>query len=372
MKKILILDLWYNVKGGANKNALYKEIQKFFEIQIISVEVPAFYKFRSYFSNINFNFSIWKEKKNRYEETVQKRPFHFKMLTEQFSKKIKNIDFDAILQIGSLFGPVHVPSNIPYFSYSDSTVRNPHLLWKKWMPEDFEEFSDEWYSLEKKFFQRMNHIFFYSDYAKNTLIEFYKIHHDNISVVGSSLKIPDVINIPWKNKNDDVIFVSTDFKRKGGFSLVPIFDNVSKVHPTSNLIVVGNIPECFKKVNRSYLKLCGALNRVELIDIYQKASILLHPAIYDPFPSVILEAANFGNPSIASKICGIPEMIKDNETGFIVEPNSAEAFSDKIIYLLKNKKLRRQFGESAQSDVNNRFHPTIVSSKIAKTIKRHL
>jgi glycosyltransferase involved in cell wall biosynthesis len=102
--------------------------------------------------------------------------------------------------------------------------------------------------------------------------------------------------------------------------------------------------------------------------VYSASSILIHPATYDNFPSVILEAANFEIPAIASNVCGIPEMIIDGETGYVVGPDDLAGFARRIIALLSNRSQLMTLGTAAKRFVRARFHPRQVARNIFDVI----
>ena len=63
---------------------------------------------------------------------------------------------------------------------------------------------------------------------------------------------------------------------------------------------------------------------------------------------VVYEAMSFELPVIGSNRGGIPDLIQDNETGFIVEPANSKAIAEKIKILLKDEKLRKKFGKNGK------------------------
>src|SRR3989338_4654623 len=165
MKKILIIDHWYKASGGANKSALYAELSKFYILEFVAINYPAYFKFLIYLKSFHPQISQWKNKKSYWDEVIQKYPSTFKLRTKLFNQATRGISsYDAILQIGSLFGPVDNPKGVPYFSYHDSTVRNPDQLWPLWMPKDFDQYRDEWYALERDMFNQTKHIMTYSQW----------------------------------------------------------------------------------------------------------------------------------------------------------------------------------------------------------------
>jgi len=240
------------------------------------------------------------------------------------------------------------------------------------MPEDFNNYRDLWYELEGQMFGAMSAIMTYSDFVKNTLIKEYGVSGEKVYTIGSSLKIHDDIEIDWNLRENKALFVTTDFNRKGGYELVNIFDEIVKDAPNATLTVVGNMPAGLLGDKRPWLKHKGAVDRKELVEIYKESSLLVHPAKYDAFPSVILEAANFEIPTVATGICGIPEMILDGVTGYLAKPGDYPGFRNKISQLLGNKGILEKMGKSAKEFVRGKFHPKIVAQNMANVINGYL
>ena len=80
---------------------------------------------------------------------------------------------------------------------------------------------------------------------------------------------------------------------------------------------------------------------------YQAADVLLHAAFIDNFPIVILESFSCGTPVIATDVGGIPEIVKDGETGFLIPRSNSKAMASQIVKLLNNSDLLRQMSRSA-------------------------
>ena len=374
MKTILILDMWYGMSGGASKKVLYGELSKIYHLKFVKIKQPNYLKILNYLLTFHVNFNQWKMAKSRREATLQMYPQTFQIMTKLINKEVKKLSgtYDAVLQMGSLFGPISIDTNKPYFSYHDSTVRNPDVMWADWLPDDFSQYRQQWYELEKNFFKSTTYIFTYSQWVKKTLIEYYQISPQKISPVGSALKIAEDYSIDWSHRltKKNIVFVSTDFKRKGGDILINVFDEIFKHIPDVKLIMVGKIPNEIQKLNKPWLDKRGVVNKQELIEIYKFSRIMIHPAIYDPFPSVILEAANFEIPCVASDICGIPEMINNQETGFLIKDRNPKDFIERIIYMLQNNNVNETMGKKAKHYVNQKFHPSAVVENMKKIIER--
>ena len=68
----------------------------------------------------------------------------------------------------------------------------------------------------------------------------------------------------------------------------------------------------------------------------------------DPCPTVAIEAASFGIPVVATRLGGLPEIIKNGETGYIVEPGSPQSLADHLRVLIENESLRHQMAHDSR------------------------
>jgi glycosyltransferase involved in cell wall biosynthesis len=81
---------------------------------------------------------------------------------------------------------------------------------------------------------------------------------------------------------------------------------------------------------------------------YQEADLLVLPSENESFGMVILEAMSAGLPVIATRIGGIPFLVADNKTGFLIEPRDPVTLARKIIELLTDRGLMESFGKAAR------------------------
>jgi len=86
---------------------------------------------------------------------------------------------------------------------------------------------------------------------------------------------------------------------------------------------------------------------------YHAADVFVLPSTGpEIFGIVNLEAMACSVPIVASKIGGIPDVVKDGENGLLVPPRDSEALADAIIYLLENEDVRERMGKNGRERVN--------------------
>jgi len=104
----------------------------------------------------------------------------------------------------------------------------------------------------------------------------------------------------------------------------------------------------------------GAKTHEETSKYYQNADIYLQLSVYveriergssythtDTMGRTFCEASSCGNAIIASRVGGIPEMVTDQKTGLLVDPDNEEDIDQALNYFL-DKKIRQKFGEKAR------------------------
>ncbi len=75
----------------------------------------------------------------------------------------------------------------------------------------------------------------------------------------------------------------------------------------------------------------------------------------DGLPNVLMEAASQALPLLATRLSGIPELIKDGQTGLLVEPGDIEGLSRSLAHVIQDPRLRFELGAAAARRVRETF-----------------
>jgi starch synthase len=109
--------------------------------------------------------------------------------------------------------------------------------------------------------------------------------------------------------------------------------------------------------------------REELIQLHSGASVFVCPSIYEPFGLVILEAMACETAVVASRVGGIPEIVVEGQTGYLVDydPDSAEEFARalaaRIEELLRDPTLAAAMGKAGRERVLRHFGWPAIASR---------
>ena len=104
----------------------------------------------------------------------------------------------------------------------------------------------------------------------------------------------------------------------------------------------------------------GGVSEQEKEMLYLTADIFVQPNItvegdMEGFGLVVLEAASYGLPVVASNIEGLKDAIHNGKNGFLLEERDADAYKQKIESLFMDDESRRQFGANARKYVEEHF-----------------
>jgi glycosyltransferase involved in cell wall biosynthesis len=103
-------------------------------------------------------------------------------------------------------------------------------------------------------------------------------------------------------------------------------------------------------------------------EFYRMADAFILPSRREGFPLVILEAALFGLPVISSRVGGVPEIIQDQNHGFLVDPENPSILAQTITDVLKDSSRAREAGFALQARVKSMFTWEVACRKYLELI----
>jgi len=150
-------------------------------------------------------------------------------------------------------------------------------------------------------------------------------------------------------------------EEKGTLNFVRAIPEVLKGKNKIRFLVGGDGPlqdkvrEYLKEKNlRDKVKLTGWILHDELPDHLNELKLLVLPSYTEGLPNIMLEAMACGTPVLTTPVGAIPDVIKDRETGFIMENNSPEHIARNVIRALNHPNLE-QIAQNARALVEREF-----------------
>jgi colanic acid/amylovoran biosynthesis glycosyltransferase len=132
--------------------------------------------------------------------------------------------------------------------------------------------------------------------------------------------------------------------------------------------IVGEGPERhqLEELIRGYrlsdrVRLTGSKPQTEIVDLLARSSLFVFPAIHDSsddsdnLPTVLVEAMASRLPIIATGIAGIPEIVRHNENGILIQEKDAAQLANAIQFLADSRELLEKYGQMSQTIAAEKF-----------------
>lgn len=181
---------------------------------------------------------------------------------------------------------------------------------------------------------------------------------------------------------DRLLFVGPIIKLKDILSLLQVVYILKREISGIELRIAGGVRELYyfeilkkfiskHKIENNVIFL-GHITEDQILEEYEKCCLLVLPSSQETAPMVIQQAMAAGKAVIATRVGGIPYLVGDNKTGFLVNYKDTKDLTEKIKLLLRNKELRRQFGKNAKQEAVKRFRAEKIAQETYEVYKQIL
>ena len=174
----------------------------------------------------------------------------------------------------------------------------------------------------------------------------------------SQLNLRQELSIPEDAKV--IVTVARLFPLKGYEFLVPAAEIITEKFKNTYFLVVGNgiMMESIKKevsdLGLNFI-FVGLVPPDEVGRYISIADFMIHLSLREGLPRTIVQSLACGKPAIAFDLDGAPEVIKNDRTGYIAEPENYIQVAEYAIKLLNDEKLVKDMGENGRNLVCKQF-----------------
>lgn len=209
------------------------------------------------------------------------------------------------------------------------------------------------YFFRKLGFALLNNFIILNKKQKLQFIVSYKLENKN--VYESNLSIYNVYNLYLSQFTENkpgksILFFGRISPYKGINILLEAMKNVNLVHPDMKLIIAGNGEYYFDKTAFEQLDYIEFRNRyipnTELVQLIDESLFIVCPYTDATQSGVIMTSYALCKAVIASNVGGLAEMVIENETGLLIEPNSIIELQNSIIRLISDQDLLAEMERS--------------------------
>lgn len=336
-------------------------------------------------------------KREYYQKIYNRRyfPRRDRRLVRDYARQIRRRLKDTNAQI--IFSPMSpgsqpvafLEARQPIVIWTDTTFAGVLDIYPEYMRQNMAaESLRDGIANERAALSRAAMVIFYSQWARQSAIDFYDLDPAKLRVIAAGPCLDDDAAINLVEAIESVrarprnycrlLFVGTGWDRKGGDTALEVAKRLNAAGLRVELIVVGPEPPANAPLPE-FVRVLGYISRstrdgaIKLAELFKTSHFLLLPTRADCSPNVLLEANSFALPSLATDVGGIPEIVRPGVNGATF-PLSADPdrYCAYVEELFTNYDTYEQLALSAFGDFKTRLNNRTAASSVLNTMKELL
>jgi glycosyltransferase involved in cell wall biosynthesis len=238
-------------------------------------------------------------------------------------------------------------------------------------------------TLLKYLFSKAEKIIAVNEFEKKQILS-YGVPSGKIAIIPNAINLDEFFNLPQKGSfrmkygltgSDFVIlYLGRIARDKGADILIKAISGIRNRYNNVKLVVAGPddgfLPYVVKLVRKLNLQnitiFTGPLRGRDKLGAYVDADIYVLPSRYEIWGMTILEAYACAKPVIASRVGGVPQMVKHGITGFLFESGNSEELGSYLAHFIENRSLIKEMGSRGREFVIKNYSIGKVVDKLEK------
>jgi glycosyltransferase involved in cell wall biosynthesis len=234
--------------------------------------------------------------------------------------------------------PIQYDALGQFYNHTQGSAWLEHLKWK----------------LNRDCFQAARRLVTWSRWAMQGLVDDYEVPAEKVTVIPPGVNIADWTRPTPRGRHDrpvKILFVGGDLQRKGGLLLLDAFRALRPLGVELHVVTRACLPEEPGLLVYTQMQ----PNSAALKQLYHESDIFCLPTYGDCLPMVLSEAGAAGLPVVSTRVAGIPEIVEEGATGFLVPADDVPALIQALKPLVLSPELRLAQGERAVETVRREF-----------------
>jgi glycosyltransferase involved in cell wall biosynthesis len=329
----------------------------------VGIKVPSLLNKILLAKNFNRNRTLWRS--HYYYDPAYRRAL------TQAAKRV-SVTSPFLLQIGHMFSLPDAFPNKRCISYHDG-----NLAERLKSGFGFEGVSakriDQALRYEERVAGQMAAVFTFSEYLRQSFISDYHVPAERIFNVGGGVNFTE---FPPANPRKDystprILFIGTDFVRKGGPQLLQAFRAVREALPAAELHIVGpakltDLP-C-GVIFHGHLSKGDPDQKNKIESLFRDSTLFVLPSLYEPFGIAPLEAMLYQLPCLVTDSWALRESVIPGLNGNLVPKGSVEGLAAKMLSLLADPSRLAAMGQQGRDLVLRQYTWPVVADRISAAV----
>jgi glycosyltransferase involved in cell wall biosynthesis len=221
---------------------------------------------------------------------------------------------------------------------------------------------------------------FSSDWAARSAIELYGADPAKVKVIPFGANIPSaqqrkleqvthMIDARPRGDRCRLLFVGIGWERKGGDVAVEVARLLNERGLPTEVTMLGSNPPDPSALP-SFVKAIGFVDkkteagREQFDQIFGSSHFLLLPARAEAFGVVLCEANSYGVPNLATRVGGIPTIVRDGKNGVLFPPDDAPSMADVVLDLMRDYGRYRELAFSSFEEYQSRLNWDVIGRHV--------
>lgn len=185
---------------------------------------------------------------------------------------------------------------------------------------------------------------------------------DEINVIPRGVEAGKFEIQSWdKVERNLILFAGRLEEGKGVRYIIEAMKHIFKEIPNAKMVIAGDGPKRAKfedlaqTVASKNIEFLGKIPHKEMAELYGKCNVFVMHSKFEPFGAVTVEAMASGRPVVVSNAGGSIEIVKNNETGILVEFGDVKGIADATVKILEDEELARKMGEKGRKRIEEEY-----------------
>jgi glycosyltransferase involved in cell wall biosynthesis len=171
-----------------------------------------------------------------------------------------------------------------------------------------------------------------------------------------------------------ILFFGRIWEYKGLEYLIKAEPLITSRVPQAKIVIAGT-GEDFDRYRRMMVNPENFIVHNEFVsdhkraELFQRASVVVLPYIEASQSFIISIAYRFGKPVVATTVGGLPEMVDDGRTGYLISPRKPQEIADAVVRLMQDGELRHRMGAAGMRKVNVECAPAAVGKSTVRVYR---
>lgn len=236
------------------------------------------------------------------------------------------------------------------------------------LTDDLRVFSD----FEAQMLKDASHIIAISEHIKDTISNLYPVTFSEANTSTVYLGVDK--NTAQSTRSDGsirILFVGRLERRKGIHTIFEALPRIMNQYSNVEMRFIGNYDITDSVLNDSFyhyfyktygdeawadrVYFLGQVSNKEKEQEFSDCDIFIAPSLYESFGIILIEAMSAMKPVIGCRVGGMQEIVEDNETGYLIQPENSHELIERLETLISKPELRKSMGEKGYERFENSF-----------------